>query len=107
MMMEKEAIMPEIILTEEQARVIRDAREPVILTDTAGTVRIVSEPFDAAALAGYHLDKRSGIEPEGIPAELVKFYLKALDAERTRRGRALNENEIDEFIASLEKAEAA
>ena len=51
--------MPEIILTEEQARILRQAKEPVVLRDAAGSVRIVSEPHDAVALADYHRRKLS------------------------------------------------
>ena len=99
--------MPEIILTEEQARIIREAREPIILTDVAGTVRIVSEPPDAIALAEYHRDKLSGVEDEGIPSELVTVYLKALQAEERRRGEAMSDAQIDEFIKHIQSAEAA
>ncbi len=99
--------MPEIILTEEQAKIIAEAREPIILTDVAGTVRIVSEPPDAVALAHYHQYKMSGIEEVGIPSERVTYYLKALAAERNRVGHELDDVYIDEFIARLEKAQAA
>ena len=100
--------MPQIILTEEQARIILDAREPVILTDSAGTVRIVSETHDAVALANYHRDKMSGVEEDGIPSEQVGFYLKALLAERERLGgQPLDKAYATEFLARLKKAEAA
>src|SRR5258708_36543131 len=102
-----EGVMPQIILTEEQARIIREAREPVVLTDAVGTVRIVSEPPDAVVLAEYHRDKMLGVEEEGIPSEKVSFYLKALAAERIRLGHPLDDAYIDEFIGRLEKAEAA
>jgi hypothetical protein len=106
-MTEKEKPMPEIILNEVQAKIISEAREPIILTDAAGTVRIVSEPFDAIALAEYHRYKMSGIEEEGIPSEKVAYYLKALQAERMRLGHPLGDAYIEEFIARLEKANAA
>jgi hypothetical protein len=99
--------MPEIILTEEQAKIISEAREPVILTDAAGTVRIVSEPFDAVALAEYHRYKLSGIEEEGIPAERVAFYMKALEAERIRLGGKMDHDYMEAFLKRLEEAEAA
>ena len=51
--------MPEIILTEEQAKILREAKENVILRDEAGTVRVVSEPHDAGALAGHHRNNKS------------------------------------------------
>jgi hypothetical protein len=99
--------MPEIILTEEQAKIIAEAREPIVLTDAAGTVRIVSEPPDAVALAEYHRDKMLGIEEDGIPSEKVGFYLRALEAERIRLGGEMSEDYMEEFLKQLEKAEAA
>jgi hypothetical protein len=99
--------MPEIILTEEQAKIISDAREPIILTDVAGTVRIVSEPFDAIALANHYRRKLSGVEEEGIPSERVDFYMKALEAERIRLGGTMDHEYMEEFLKRLEKAEAA
>ena len=99
--------MPEIILTSEQARIIHEAREPIVLTDAAGTVRIVSEPIDAVALANFHRDKMLGVEEDGIPAEKVSFYLRALEAERLRVGHPLDDAHIDEVIARLENVAAA
>lgn len=99
--------MPEIVLTEEQARILRDAKEPVIIHDAAMTVRVVSEPCDAVALANFYLQRRSGVEEVGVPAEKVAVYLKALDAEERRLGVRLTDEQIDEFIRRLENAEAA
>jgi hypothetical protein len=99
--------MPGIILTEEQAKIISEAREPIILTDAAGTVRIVTEPNDAVALANYHQQKLSGLEEEGIPSEKVDFYMKALEAERIRLGGTMDHEYMEEFLKRLEKAEAA
>jgi hypothetical protein len=100
-------MMPKIILTEEQAKIISEAREPIILTDTAGTVRIVSEPPDAVVLAEYHRDKMAGIEEEGIPAERVSYYMKALAAERIRLGGKMGHDYMAAFLKRLEEAEAA
>ena len=99
--------MPEIILTEEQARILREAKEPVILHDAGMTVRIVSEPYDAEALANFYRDRSSGVEEEGIPSEKVTAYLKALDAEERRLGAPMTDEQINEFIRRLENSEAA
>jgi hypothetical protein len=99
--------MPEIILTEEQAKILVEARENVILRDEAGTVRIVSEPFNAIALANHHRRELSGIKEEGIPAEKIEAYMDALEAERVRLGGDMDEEYMEEFLERLEKAEAA
>ncbi len=99
--------MPEIILTEEQAKIISTASEPIILTDAAGTVRIVSEPHDAAALAEYHRCKVLGIEEKGAPSQKVASYLKAIETESIRVGHPLDDSSIDQFIARLQKRQAA
>jgi hypothetical protein len=79
--------MPEIILTEEQARVVREAKEPVILHDAAMTVRIVSEPYDAVALANFHRQKASGVKPRGVSGDRVQEMFKALQEEEDRVGK--------------------
>ena len=106
---EKGEAVPEIILTQEQAKILVEARENVILRDEAGTVRVVSEPGCAVALAKYHQDKMLGIEgDDGIPPEKVGFYLKSLMAERIRLGGGpLDEDYVEEFLKQLEKADAA
>jgi hypothetical protein len=77
--------MPEIILTEEQARILREAKEPVILHDTDMTVRVVSEPPDAVALANHHRRKVSGANCRGVSGERIQAMFQALQAEEARR----------------------
>ena len=99
--------MPEIILTEEQARILREAKEAVILHDSEMTVRIVSEPYDAVALADFYRQRTSGIEEEGLTSEELTALFKALDAERVRRGRNLSEEEVEEFAKRWRNSDAA
>jgi hypothetical protein len=97
--------MPEIILTEEQARVLREAKEPVILHDAAMTVRIVSEPYDAVALANYHRQVLSGVKERGIPGDRIPALFAALQAEKDRVGH-LDKARAKEIAAQFQTEKA-
>jgi hypothetical protein len=98
--------MPQIILTEEQAKIISEAREPIILTDDAGTVRIVSEPFDAIALANHHRRKASGVRVKGMSGQQVQELFRALEAEKERTGQ-IDAARAQEILAQFRAEEAA
>jgi hypothetical protein len=78
--------MKEIILTDEQAKILAAATEPVELRDAAGTVLIKIDPFDARALASHRQRKRDGTAEPTIPAEQVEEYLQRLQQEWERSG---------------------
>jgi hypothetical protein len=98
--------MPEIILTEEQAKVLIEARENVILRDEAGTVRIVSEPFDAIALANHHRRKSLGVPVKGMSGEQVQELFEALEAEKERAGK-IDAARAQEILARFRAEKAA
>lgn len=77
--------MPEIILTDDQAREFSEAREKVILRDSHGEMIGVIDPFDAMALADHR--KRAGQPREpGITAEQADREMELLQAEWDRTG---------------------
>jgi hypothetical protein len=73
--------MKEIILTDEQARLITEATERVELRDAAGTLLFKIDPLDAKALANHRRRKLSGVVEKGIPGQDVQRYLQLLQAE--------------------------
>ncbi len=97
--------MPEIILTEEQARILREAKEPIILHDAEMTVRIVSEPYDAVALAKYHRRKKSGAKRGGVPGDRIPALFEALQAEKERVGH-LDPARAKEIAAQFQSEDA-
>jgi hypothetical protein len=98
--------MPEIILTEEQAKIISEAREPIILTNAAGTVRIVSEPFDAVALANHHRRKSLGVPSKGMSGQQVQELFRALEAEKEQVGQ-IDAARAQEILARIRAEKAA
>lgn len=78
--------MNEIILTDEQTKVIAAADGPVELRDSAGTILFKVDPGDARALAAHRKRKQSGASEPGIPAEQVEAYLQRLEAEWNQSG---------------------
>ena len=77
--------MPQIVLTENQALELSQAREKVLLCDPTGNVIGVIDPFDAMALANHR--KRTGnSEGAGISAETADRELDLLQAEWDRTG---------------------
>ena len=119
--------MPEIILTKEQASVLLESRESVILRDEGGTVRIVSEPYDAVALAKHHQRKLSGnfrggeesvLSPEELSelkrraaspgpwftGKQVFCRLEALQAEWERTG-GFDETYMHDFLQQLDSSD--
>jgi hypothetical protein len=95
--------MPEIILTDDQAREFSQAREKVVLRNTQGEMIGVLDPFDAIALAEHR--KRAGQPAEpGIPAEKIDHYLDLLQAEWDRTG-GFDDEYMEAFLARVEEAE--
>jgi hypothetical protein len=77
--------MPEITLTDDQARELIKAREKVILRNPEGEMIGVIDPIDAMALAEHR--KRAGQPREpGITAEQADRELELLQAEWDRTG---------------------
>jgi hypothetical protein len=96
--------MPEIILTEEQTRVIAEAKVPVEIRDTAGTILIKVDPYDARALAIHR--RRVGQPSPGIPGRRVLEHLQALQQEWDRIG-GFDSEFMKEFVSRLRAEEGA
>jgi hypothetical protein len=78
--------MKEVILTDEQAKVIADANGPVEVRDSAGTILFQIDSTDARALADHRKRKQSGISEPGVPTEQVEAFLQRLEAEWNQSG---------------------
>ncbi len=90
--------MPEITLTEEQARVVRQAGDNVSVRDPQGDILIVIDPLDVAALRRYR--ERRGNSPPTIPWAKVREHMQALEAEWERTG-GFDEAYAREFVEKL------
>ena len=78
--------MKEIILTDEQARILASATETVELRDVAGTILVKIDPIDAKALAEHRKRKLAGHLETGIPADRIEAYLQRLHEEWGKSG---------------------
>lgn len=89
--------MPEIILTDDQAREFSQAREKVVLRNPHGEMIGVIDPIDAIALAEHR--KRAGKSREpGITAEEADRELDLLQAEWDRTG-GFDDEYMEAFLA--------
>ena len=81
--------MPEIILTEEQARILATADTTVSVRDPSGAPVGILDPREAAIIAKYR--KRLRENPNGrrllYSSESVSAMMDALEAERARIGQ--------------------
>ena len=77
--------MPEIILTDDQVRVLKEARGNVTLRDPQGDVLWEIDPVEAAIIARWRQQRGQPRQP-GIPGYKVQEHLKALEAEWERTG---------------------
>jgi hypothetical protein len=97
--------MPEIVLTEEQAKVLAGTAADVVVRDPTGVVVGVFNALDVAALARH---RERGGRPRGpfYPDSAVRAGLDALEAERQRLGRLDFAYALD-FLRRLEAADPA
>ncbi len=77
--------MPEIVLTEEQTRVLAGANQPVDIRDPDGNTLGSLDPRDAAALARHRL-RKGRPRDTWYTSEQMRAQFDALQAERDRIG---------------------
>lgn len=97
--------MPEIVLTEEQARQLADASADVVVRDPTGAPVGVLSPKEAALIAEA---RRRRADPPGpwYTGEQVGAGLDALQAERDRIG-PFDHAYAEAFLRKLEAADPA
>ncbi|MFO0850227.1 MAG: hypothetical protein U0871_16970 [Gemmataceae bacterium] len=78
--------MPEIVLTDEQARVLAEADGAVTVRDPAGRPVGSLDPADAKAIQRHLARKASGAPEPTFTSEQVHRHMAALQAERDRLG---------------------
>jgi hypothetical protein len=96
--------MPEIVLTEEQARVLTGADTAVVVRDPHGAAVGVLDPKEAAIIA--EAKRRLAAGRPRYSAAHVRAMLDALQAERDRVG-PFDANYALEFVERLERADPA
>lgn len=96
--------MPEIVLTDEQARVLAEANGTVTVRDPAGQPVGALNPADAKAIQRWLARKASGVPEPTFTSEQVHRHMAALQAERDRLGdkfdRAAALRLLDELAAA-------
>jgi hypothetical protein len=96
--------MSEIVLTEEQTRVVRQAEQEVPVRDADGEVVGAIDPLDVAVLRRYR-QRRNGEQPT-VPWEKMREHMRALEAEWERTG-GFDEAYAREFVARLRTQDKA
>jgi hypothetical protein len=95
--------MPEIVLTEEQARILAGADTTVVVRDPHGSTVGVLDPREAAAIARAKL-RAANPSPYYYTSASVTAMLDALQAERDRIG-PFDPAYAAEFVKRLEEAD--
>ena len=90
--------MPEIVLTEEQARVLVESNDRVSVRDPSGDVLTTIDPLDVLALRNYREMRTKGLKC--IPGARVREHLQKLQAEWDRTG-GFDEAYAQDFLARL------
>jgi hypothetical protein len=93
--------MPEIVLTEEQARVLAGVTQPVDVRDPDGNALGSLDPRDAAVLARHRLRKKTPRDT-WYTSEQMRAQFDALQAERDRIG-PFDADYALEFAEQLQK----
>ena len=79
--------MPEIVLTEEQARILSEARDRVVLRTPQGEAIAEIDPQEAAIIRQWRARQAaSAAPPPTTPGARVQEHLRALQAEWERTG---------------------
>lgn len=94
--------MVEIVLTEEQARVVAGAARPVVVRDPKGVTLGVLDPREGAILA--EAKRRLAAPGLRYSSAAVTAMLDALQAERDRIG-PFDAEYMHEFVRRLEAAD--
>ncbi len=96
--------MTDLVLTEEQTKLLTTAPGPVTVRDPSGAALGILDPMDAAALAR-HRQRRADPGPRLVYSrQSTKAMLDALQAERDRIG-PFNVAYMHEFVRSLEESD--
>jgi hypothetical protein len=86
-MMRRRYIMPHIVLTEEQARVLADASGPVEVRDAEGRTLACFTPLTAEEMEVIaRLQKRPRSTERGVPSAEVQAHLRKLEEIDQREG---------------------
>ena len=98
--------MPEIVLTEEQARILATSQTTVSVRDPGGASVGAFVPREAAIIAKYRKRLRENPSRRGptYSSESVSAMLDALEAERARIGR-FSVAYMTEFVKNLEASD--
>lgn len=95
--------MPEIVLTEEQARILAGAEQTVVVRDPMGATVGVLDPRDAAIIARAK-HRAANPSPYYYTSASVTAMLDALQAERDRIG-PFDAEYAKEFVKRLEESD--
>jgi hypothetical protein len=97
--------MAEIVLTEEQAAIYRQAKEPVRVRDSHGIILGALDPGLTPEFIA-EMKRRAASPGPWFTSEQVRRHLQALKEAWDREG-PLNERRMREIVAEVRKADAS
>jgi hypothetical protein len=102
--MERRNAMPQIILTDEQTRILQEAKEAVEVRDPLGRILSFLQPIDSldAEAVSRHRSMRN--QPrETVPAAKVQAHLRRL--EEIRRTEGMDEAKMHDLLGRMQAGE--
>jgi len=91
--------MPQIVLTEEQARIVAEASGAVEVHDTNGQILAFLQPLDpheVEAIFRLRRQRASGTQEPGVPSTRVQAMLRKF--EEIDRSEGITQEKVDEIL---------
>ena len=96
--------MPQIILTDEQARILREAKEAVEVRDPLGRILSFLQPMDSLDAEAVARHRNTRNQPrETVPAAKVQAHLRRL--EEIRQAEGMDEVKMRDLLGRMQAGE--
>jgi hypothetical protein len=96
--------MPQIVLTDQQARILQEANEPVEVRDSLGRIVSFLQPMDALDAEAIARHRSTRNEPrQTIPAAKVQAHLRRL--EEIRQAEGMDDAKMRDLLRRMQAGE--
>ena len=96
--------MPQIVLTDQQARILLEAKEPVEVRDPVGRIVSFLQPMDSLDVEAVARHRSNRAEPrQTVPAVKVQAHLRRL--EEIRQAEGMNDAKMHDLLRRMQAGE--
>jgi len=101
---ERRDVMPQIVLTDQQARILLEAKEPVEVRDPVGRIVSFLQPMDSLDVEAVARHRSNRAEPrQTVPAVKVQAHLRRL--EEIRQAEGMNDAKMHDLLRRMQAGE--